>query len=47
MPMLAMAYMATHLDASANPRITPMTGMPSQKATRLFQTSSQRRAKSR
>ncbi len=45
--MLAMAYTATHLENRASPSTAPMTGMLSQNANRLFQTSSQTRAKSR
>jgi len=33
MPMLAMAYRATHLDARASPRTTPNSGMPIQKVS--------------
>ena len=47
MPMLAMAYMATHLEARPKPSSRPSTGMPSQNANRLFQTLSHITAKTR
>ena len=47
MPMLAMAYSATHFEASARPRMTPMIGITTQKAALFFHTPSHSNAKRR